>query len=185
MTLKTAKVKKITLFTHLISFDFFLFDSLAKQDQLHFGDFSVDSVNKKIYILNLAEQLKTFKQFFRLLQFFKKSKQKKCLNIVIPFEENVLLLQEILKFRFQFQIISSFSKQQKTSTPLKFLLLLDYPSLTPLHVINCITRKKFNLVQVVNSFFEFTSSGFYKIQNNFLNIKRLIFIGVLLKHILK
>jgi len=185
MSLYTAKEKKVTLFTHLISFDFFLFDSASKQGELHFGDFSVDGVNKKIYIINLAEQLKAFKQFFRLLQFFKKSKQKKGLNIVLPSEESVSLLQEILKFRFQLQIISSFSKQKKSSSPLKLLLLLDYPSLSPFHVINCVTRKKFNLVQVVNSFFEVTSSGFYKIQNNLINIKRLIFIGVLLKHILK
>ena len=185
MGLNIKKAKKATLLTHLISFDFFFFDASVKQNLFHFGTFPVGGVNKKIYVLNLVEQFKTFKQFFRLLQFFKKSKQRKSLNIVIPSEENVLLLQQILKLRFQIQIISSFAKQEKSSNPLKMLFLLDYPSLTSLHLFNCTTRKKFNLVQTINSFFEFTSSGYYKICNNFTNIKRLIFIGVLVKHILK
>ena len=185
MGLNIKKEKNYTLFTHLISFDFFFFDVSAKQDFQHFGSFPAGGINKKIYILNLVEQFKTFKQFFRLLQFLKNNKQRKSLNIVIPFEENVLLLQQILKLRFQIQIIPSFAKQQNRSDPLKVLLLLDYPSLTSTHIFNCITRKKFNLVQTINSFFEPTSLGCYKIFNNFNNIKRLIFIGVLLKHILK
>jgi hypothetical protein len=185
MSLNVIKQKKSTLFKHLILFDFFFFDSSVKHSLLHFGTFPVSGINKKIYVLNLVEQFKSFKQFFRLLQFLQKSKQKKSLNIVIPSEENAILLQQMLKLRFQTQIITSFAKQQKSNNPLKMLLLLDYPTLRPMHVLNNITRNKFNLVQTINSFFELNSSGYYKIHNNLSNLKRLIFIGVLLKQILK
>lgn len=185
MSINVIKPKKSTLFSHLILFDFFFFDSSAKHSLLHFGTFPVSGVNKKIYILNLIEQFKSFKQFFRLLQFLQKSKQKKSLNILIPSEGNAILLQQMLKLRFQTQIITSFAKQKNLSVPLKMILLLDYPTIRPMHVLNSITRNKFSLVQTINSFFELNSSGYYKICNNLTNLKRLIFIGVLLKQILK
>ena len=185
MTLNIAKKKSTCLFTHLILFDFFFIDSFVRQDLLHFGSFDVHGVKKKIYLLSLFEQFKSFKQFFRLLQFLKKSKTKKGLNIVTSSEDHVSLLQEMLNLRFQVQIISSFAKQQKTYQPLKILLLLDYPVLRPQHVFNYVTRNNFNLVQTINSAFETNFLGHYKICNNFVNINRLIFVGVLLKHILK
>ena len=91
----------------------------------------------------------------------------------------------MLKLRLQIQIISSFANQKKKTTPLKMLLLLDYPILNPQHVYNCVTRNSFHLVQTINSFFEVNSLGSYKIRNNLTNYKRLIFIGIILKHILK
>lgn len=185
MALNIAKKKTITLFTHLIVFDFFFIDSYANQDLLRFGSFQVHGEKKNIYLLNLFGQFKNFKQFFRLLQFLKKSNQKKGLNILIPSEDHVLLLQKMLKLRFQTRVISSFAKQQKCYQPLKMLLLLDYPSTRAQHVFNCVTRNKLNLVQSINSQFEVNSLGYYKICNNFLNIKRLVFIGILLKQMLK
>ena len=185
MALHNVKTKKTTLFTHLILFDFFFVDSLVKQNLPHFGSFPVSGIKKKIYLLSLFEQFKSFKQFFRLVQFIKTSNQKKGLSIVIPSDDHVTLLQQMLKLRFQIQIISSFAKQQPIYRPLKMLLLLDYPALRPRHVFNCVTRNRFNLVQTINSFFETNSLGYYKISNNFFNIKRLIFIGVLLKQVLK
>jgi hypothetical protein len=185
MLLHNIKTKKTTLFTHLILFDFFFVDSLVKQNLSRFGVFPISGIKKKIYLLSLFEQFKSFKQFFRLLQFIKMSKQKKSLSIVTPSDDNVTLLHQMLKLRFQIQIISSFAKQQPIYKPLKMLLLLDYPALRPKHVFNCVTRNKFDLVQTINSFFEVNSLGYYKISNNFFNIKRLIFIGVLLKQVLK
>ena len=99
MALNIAKKKTITLFTHLIVFDFFFIDSYANQDLLRFGSFQVHGEKKNIYLLNLFGQFKNFKQFFRLLQFLKKSNQKKGLNILIPSEDHVLLLQKMLKLR--------------------------------------------------------------------------------------
>ena len=164
---------------------FFFFDSSFKQDLLHFGSFPVAGNQKKIYLLSLFDQFKTFKQFFRLLQFLQKSKQKKSLSIIIPSEEHTLLLQQMLKLRVQIQILSSFANQKKFNKRLKMLLLLDYPTDKPQHVFNCVTRNKFNLVQTINASFEVNSLGSYKIRNNFINYKRLIFIGVIVKHLLK
>ena len=42
---------------------FFFFDSSVKHSLLHFGTFPVSGINKKIYVLNLVEQFKSFKQF--------------------------------------------------------------------------------------------------------------------------
>ena len=91
----------------------------------------------------------------------------------------------MLKLRLKTQIISSFAKQQTCYQPLKILLLLDYPVKRAQHIFNCVTRSNFNLVQSINSEFEVNFLGYYKISNNLLNINRLIFIGVLLKQILK
>jgi hypothetical protein len=185
MAMTISKKKTTTLFTHLILFDFFFIDAHTNKNLLHFGSFPVRGVKKIIYLLSLFDQFKSFKQFFRLLQFLKTSKQKKSMNILISSDEHVSILQEMLKLRFQTQIISSFAKQQKVYKPLKMLLLLDYPAIRPLYAFNCVTRNNFNLVQGINSEFEINSLGNYKICNNFLNIKRLVFIGVLLKQILK
>jgi hypothetical protein len=185
MPLNISKKKTTTLFTHLILFDFFFIDSRSKQDLVHFGSFQSHGLQKKVYLLSLFAQFKSFKQFFRQLQFLKDSKQRKILNIITPLDNHVSLFQDILKLRLQTQIISSFSKQQKTHHPLKMLLLLDYPVMRSQHIFNCVTRTNLNLVQTINSAFEVNFLGYYKIHNNILNLNRLIFIGVLIKQILK
>ncbi len=73
MGLNVIKIKKAALFTHLILFDFFFIDSVAKENLIHFGSSSITGVNKKIFLLSFFEQFKSFKQFFRLLQYLKKS----------------------------------------------------------------------------------------------------------------
>ena len=185
MALNISKKKSTTLFTHLILFDFFFIDTVSKQKLLHFGSFQAHGLKKNIYLLNLFEQFKSFKQFFRQLQIIKSSKQKKILSVVTPLNDHVLLLQDMLKCRLHTQIISTFAKQQKSYHSLKMLLLLDYPVIRSQHIFNCVTRNNFNLVQTINSFFELNFLGYYKICNNILNTNRLIFIGVLIKQILK
>ena len=191
MVLKKVKInsrtpiKKTTLLKHLILFDFFFIDVFSTKSASYFGSFNLDGEKKKIYILNLFEQYKGFKQFFRFLQFFKYTNRKKTINIIIPVKEKVQLLKELLS-SFNFALInSSFANQDKRYTQIKLLLLLDYPTRSAQHIFNCVSRNKYYLVQSINSFFESNSLGYYKISNNFTNIKRLVFIGVVLKTLFK
>jgi hypothetical protein len=183
----SRKIRNInpTLFSHLINFDFFFFDVSQKQNVSEYLKYKTQNKINRVLLLNLVEQFKTFKQFFRLLQFLNKNKNKSFLQILTPFENNQIILKNILNIKIKKDIITSFSKQKKTNNELKMLLLLDFPSVRPKYLFNLVSRNKFFLVQTINSTFEANSLYSYKIFNNVISFKRLIFIGILINQIIK
>jgi hypothetical protein len=183
----SRKIRHInpSLFSHLINFDFFFFDASQKQNVSEYLKFKTQNKSNRVLLLNFIEQFKTFKQFFRLLQFLNKNYNKSFLQILTPFENNQIILKNILNLKIQIDIITSFSKQKKIKNELKMLLLLDYPSVRPNYLYNSVSRNKFYLVQTINSTFEVNSLYSYKIFNNVVSFKRLIFIGVLINQVLK
>jgi len=182
------KSLKPNLFSHLINFDFFFFDSPNKSHLSKYAQFKVNPKSYSIYLLNLFEQFKSFKQFFRLLQFLKKRNLKSFLQIVTPVEKNEILLKSILQStttqKYQKSVITSFAKLTDVFIPLKMLVLLDFSALQTSYLYNCASRNKFFLVQTINYNFESNSLACYKIFNNLFNYKRLVFIGIVINRIL-
>jgi hypothetical protein len=184
-----TRLLKPNLFSHLINFDFFFFDSPNKCHLSPYSDFKVNPKIYSIYLLNMVEQFKSFKQFFRLLQFLKKRNLKSFLQIVTPFEKNEIFLKSILHSNItqkpKQSVITSFAKLKYVSSPLKMLLLLDFSALQTSYIYNCASRNKFFLVQTINYNFEPNSLACYKILNSLFNYKRLVFVGIIINRILK
>lgn len=182
------KPLKPNLFLHLINFDFFFFDSPNKSHLLKYSQFNINPKTHSVYLLNMFEQFKSFKQFFRLLQFLKNCNLKSLLQIVTPFEKNEMLLKCILQSNLtkktKKRVITSFAKLTDTFAPLKMLVLLDFSSLQTSYLYNCASRNKFFLVQTINYNFESNSLACYKILNSLFNYRRLVFIGIIINRIL-
>ena len=184
--MKKVPINKLkpTLFSHLINFDFFFFDSFSKSNSTDYLNFLVTQRTKNLFLLNALNQFKSFKQFFRLLQFLKKRTNKNFLQILTPSEDNCDILNLILGHKHSLKIISSFSQQKFVYKRSKLLLLLDFPPTNTKYLYNCISRNSFYLIQEINCNVQINSLGSYKIFSNFENYKRLVFIGIVVKRLL-
>jgi hypothetical protein len=141
-------------------------------------------LNNKNYvtILNPLEALKTLKQYIRLIQFFKKQKnpvfnffvqtraQKSIIN------NYILLNKLLLKFKTSFKFLVL--KGNKTKSQL--LLSLQQSLSKNLNLYNTLINEQIFLIQEFNSSQDKKNLGIYKIYNNIVDYKKLIFLLVIL-----
>jgi len=178
--------KTFNFFYSLINSDFLLLDnsSVSKKNN-RFLKSNLKLLNNKEFflLLNYSETIKTLKQFIRILQFFKNTK-------------NPLLLLDIKNRQFS-KIIDLYINNNKDILPLKFnnntlnidkdfssfILLLENSFLNEKNLFKKLIYSKIFTIIKINSIIEKNNFSSYKIFNSLKILKKFIFLLVLLKKV--
>lgn len=161
------------LFDNLITSDFLICKkkNSLKKDQF----FNLDPI-----IL-----LKSLKQFIRLIQFLKKDDnlninfKNRQLNLIIKkfFEKNNLKLN--------LKINDLLSNNSSLNNNNKLLILLDNIAYKEKILFNKLIKSNYLLIQQINNNNTYNTLNTYNIQNDLINIKKLLFILCLINEISK
>lgn len=181
-----------TFFYNLITFDFIFLSPLNKKRSNFHIEQTVFSKNKFYFRLSLFELLNSFKLFIRFFQFLsKKSKIKNYRTQILLYIwsgsfQNIKFLNFFFKkykLDISFDIIHLFPQVSNKFKFFKNILVLDH-KLTKNDYKNFFLRNLY-LIQKINVFHETMGWGSYKIYNNLNDIKKLIFISLILIQVFK
>lgn len=179
------KKKSLNFFYSLINSDFLILEKKNKLKKNRFLKSNLKLLNNKknsFSLLNYFELLKTLKQFVRILQFFKNTKNplllmdfnnKQFLKISDSFFQKHNFILPI-----EFKKNASFSSQKSP-----FVLFLDKNFLNNKNTLKKLVYANIFIIIQINSFVTNLNSSSYKIFNSFNTIKKLVFLMVLLKKI--
>lgn len=169
----------------IIHSDFLFVDSYAKKNVPIIQSSKVAKLPYKVHQLSLVETLKTIKQFIRLMQFLKKKQG--SLFVLSPNKQ----IYKFLTFFFQIasiditsKLATEFPKKMSKTLQPKLMLFLDSFLKQNINYYKLLAKHNFFLIQSVNSDNEFKNFGTYKIYNNLLDNKKLIFLGILINKVL-
>jgi len=182
--------KNLKLYNSILNSDFCFLDS--KNSKNHFTKKNIGlSKNISTSILNIELLLKSLKQFILLIKFLKSCKNA-LLQIVVPNKQ-------------QYYLITEFFKTEKLNSTIKIKIIttLNYSSSNDSEKINSLTiffdsfhiinnlnfMKTLNsssifLIQKINSKVEKNNYGYYKLYNNFNDIKKVLYFSILIKKLL-
>lgn len=179
------KKNSLSFFYSLINSDFLLLEkkNLIKKNRFLKSNLKLLNNKKSSFsLLNYFELIKTLKQFIRILQFFKNTK-------------NPLLLLDFNNKQFS-KISDLFFQKQNSILPIQlkkkasflnksspFVLFLDKNFLKNKNAIKKLVYSNVFIIVQINSFVNSLNSSSYKIFNSFNTLKKLIFLIVLLKKV--
>ncbi len=148
--------------------------------------FSAGSNSEPIYTLEIFEALKSLKQLVRVLQFLSKRDSK---NLYVCSSNKIILgfLNSIFgndHDKSQIIIQSNFTKIKSSGNPTSSLLLLDESLLGHNNVFKKLFEENILIINKINSKIELNNNCTYKIYNNILDSKKLVFFMALLRQIL-
>jgi hypothetical protein len=179
------KKKSLNFFYSLINSDFLILEKKNKLKKNRFLKSNLKLLNNKknsFSLLNYFELLKTLKQFVRILQFFKNTKNP---LLLMDFNNKQFLKISDLFFQkhnfmlpIEFKKNASFSSQKSP-----FVLFLDKNFLNNKNTLKKLVYANIFIIIQINSFVTNLNSSSYKIFNSFNTIKKLVFLMVLLKKI--
>lgn len=177
------KKKSLNFFYSLINSDFLILEKKNKLKKNRFLKSNLKLLNNKknsFSLLNYFELLKTLKQFVRILQFFKNTKNP---LLLMDFNNKQFLKISDLFFQkhnfilpIEFKKNASFSSQKSP-----FVLFLDKNFLNNKNTLKNLVYANIFIIIQINSFVTNLNSSSYKIFNSFNTIKKLVFLLVLLK----
>ena len=150
---------------------------------------SVLFLKEKVAILNFLEIVKSLKQLIRLLQFLKTKKS--CLsNLLYILIENTFyttILSTFIKNKklLNIKVFSSIRKKDLLVKKVQMLLNLTSNKTKYLNFFNQLVLNNIFLIQSINSKMELKQFGAYKIYNKLDDIKKFLFIVVLISQIYK
>ena len=169
----------------MINSDFLILEKKNKLKKNRFLKSNLKLLNNKknsFSLLNYFELLKTLKQFVRILQFFKNTKNP---LLLMDFNNKQFLKISDLFFQkhnfilpVEFKKNASFSSQKSP-----FVLFLDKNFLNNKNTLKKLFYANIFIIIQINSFVTNLNSSSYKIFNSFNTIKKLVFLMVLLKKI--
>lgn len=189
---KLTKTNFKTFFYNLIIFDFLFLSPLNKKRSNFYLEQTVFLKNKHYFRLSLFELLNSFKLFIRFFQFLSKKSRIKIYQSQILLYlwcgnfQNINFLNFFFKkynLDIPFEIIHLFPRVNNKFNFFKNILVLDQ-ALTKNDYKNFFSRNLY-LIQKINIFHETLGYGSYKIYNNLNDIKKLIFISLILIQIFK
>lgn len=136
-------------------------------------------------VLDIFELIKNLKQFVRVIQFLKRqdsknmyicSSNKQILSILNKYLEE----SEIKNF---LKIQSNFAKIENKHNSVQSLLILEEPLNAHKNVFKKLFEKNILIVNKINSIIEQNNYGTYKIYNEIIDFKKMIFLIILIKQI--
>jgi hypothetical protein len=134
-------------------------------------------------VLDIFELVKNLKQFIRIIQFLKRqdhknmyvcSSNKQILGILNKYLENSDSKDFI-------KVQNNFAKIGKKSNFVQSLLILQEPLNSHHNVFKKLFEKNILIVNKINSISERNNYGTYKIHNEIIDFKKLVFLIVLIK----
>lgn len=179
------KQKNLKFFYSLINSDFLILEKNYNKKENRYLKSNLKLLNKKknlFSLLNYFELIKMLKQFIRILQFFKNSK-----NPLFFLDSNNKQFSKIITFfteKYDFILPIRLKKnslfENKASA---FILSVDKNVLDYKNNIKKLIYSNIFIIIQINSFFKNLNNGSYKIFNTFDTLKKLIFLLVLVKKI--
>lgn len=178
------KKKSLNFFYSLINSDFLLLEKKNRIKSNRFLKSNLKLLNNKknaFSLLNYFELIKTLKQFIRILQFFKNTKDP---LLFLDFNNKQFVKVADLFFKKHNNILPIQQKKNEaffSKSP--FILFLDKDFLNNKNILKKLVYSNIFVIIQINSFVNNLNTGSYKIFNNFNTLKKLIFLMVLIKKI--
>jgi hypothetical protein len=179
------KQKNLKFFYSLINSDFLILEKNYNKKENRYLKSNLKLLNKKknlFSLLNYFELIKMLKQFIRILQFFKNSK-----NPLFFLDSNNKQFSKIITFfteKYDFILPIQLKKnslfENKASA---FILSVDKNVLDYKNNLKKLVYSNIFIIIQINSFLKNLNNGSYKIFNTFDTLKKLIFLLVLVKKI--
>ena len=182
-------MKKInkSLLKSIINSDFFLLNNAYCQNSVFLRE-KLYLKKKSLISLNIIELVKSLKQFIRLFQYIKKTNAFLLINI--ENQEHSLMIKQFLldnKLNLNVKIFSSIGLEKpldKSKTKV-FLFLGSFNFISTKQLIENLNVDKIFLFSKINPVLEHNNFGVYRIFNDLLDFKKILFIIILLNQILK
>ena len=181
--------KKIStkLLKSIIETDFLLFAGPENMTLKSLKSFNNLKLGKDtIYTLEIFELVKTLKQFVRFLLFLNRH-DSKCLHICSSSKQTLAFLNKYVEENSLTDLITTqnnFTKIKSGAAKIETLLLLEEPLKAHQNIFKKLFEERIFIVNKINSKVEPNNFGTYKIFNNMLDFKKLIFLIVLIDKIL-
>lgn len=180
-----SKKKSLNFFYSLINSDFLILEKKNKLKKNRFLKSNLKLLNNKknaFSLLNYFELLKTLKQFVRILQFFKNTKNP---LLLMDFNNKQFLkISDLFFQKHNFILPIEFKKKASfLSEKTPFVLFLDKNILNNKNTLKKLIYANIFIIIQINSFVTNLNSSSYKIFNSFNTIKKLVFLMILLKKI--
>jgi len=173
----------LTFYKSLINSDFSLLSlKINKHTNYITSDLQINSYNK-LKTLDVFQLLKNCKQFIRILQFIKSHKSAE-INIILSNKQYFYLLKNYFLEYPQVEIINIhylINKSKKLENAVSFDIFIgdSIMETSKDHIKKAVMNKKL-LLQNINARVEFSQKGLYKIYNDTLDFKKIVFLISLL-----
>jgi hypothetical protein len=175
------------LLKSIIETDFLLFTGIINTNLKSLKSCNNSYSDKNvIYTLEIFELVKTLKQFIRFIQFLN-THESRCLHICSSSKQTLGFFNKYVEensLRNLITVQNNFTKIKSSSTEIESLLLLEEPLKAHINVFKKLFEENILVVNKINSKIERNNFGTYKIFNNMLDFKKLIFLIVLIDRIL-
>lgn len=177
----------IKLLETILETDLFLIERPSKNNsRLLKEKFSAGLNSESVYTLEIFEALKNLKQLIRLLQFLSKCDSK---NLYVCSSNKMILgfLNRIFdnhQYEDLITIQSNFTRIRSSGNSTSSLLLLDESLLGHNNVFKKLFEENILIINKINSKIELNNNCTYKIYNNILDSKKLVFFMALLRQLL-
>jgi hypothetical protein len=179
------KKNSLNFFYSLINSDFLLLEkrNIIKRNRFLKSNLKLLNNKKSSFsVLNYLELIKTLKQFIRILQFFKNTKDP---ILLLDFNNKQFSKVADLFFKkHDFILPVEFKKKGslfKKKSP--FVLFLDKNFLNNKNTLRKLVYSNIFIIIQINSFVNSLNSSSYKIFNSFNTLKKLIFLMILIKKV--
>ena len=173
----------LSLYKSLIEADFTLLNVLKSQTNPYVQQ-DIQLTVKQTSTVNILETVKSVKQLIRMIQFLQKQKSP-CLHIIVENRQHYFLLKEFFaayptKISMDLQN-SFFLKAKSSSNATQMLFSFEKHSSTGNNrILKRLLLKNIFLINKVNAKLENNNKGTYKIYNDLLDFKKIIFLAVVL-----
>ena len=178
---------KTFLAKSLIESDFLLLENVKSKNLKHFqSKIQSKSFTNTISSLELFQLTKTLKQFIRTLQYLK-SRKKRHLHILLENQQYIELLHLFLKdneINCSYSIKSNLVGEKDYQSFSQLFLMLDSALKNNKNIFRRFFESNIFLVQKINSSFEKKNWGSYKIYNNIVDYKKILFLIILVHKVL-
>lgn len=173
----------LTFYKSLINSDFSLLAlNINRHTNYITSDSQINSYNR-LKTLDVFQLLKSCKQFIRILQFIKSNKSAE-INIILYNKQYFYLLKNYFLEYPQVEIINIhylINKSKKLENAVSFDIFIGDSIIETSkdHIRKAVMNKKL-LLQNINARVEFSQKGVYKIYNDTLDFKKIVFLISLL-----
>jgi hypothetical protein len=181
-----SKIKTF-LVKSLIESDFLLLENVQSKNLKHFqSEIQSKSFTNTISSLELFQLTKTIKQFIRALQFLK-SRKKRHLHILLENQQYIELIELFFKekdINCSYSVKSNLVGEKEYRSCSQLFLTLDSTLKNNKNIFRRFFESNIFLVQKINSSFEKKNWGSYKIYNNIVDYKKILFLIILVHKVL-
>jgi hypothetical protein len=172
------------LYKSILTSDFFLLQNSFKKQNVYID--KVVGLKSNLNSLDFYELIQSIKQFIRIL-FFVKSSKKFTFYIKVDSSFDYDLLKEFLRMypvSFHIKVEQQHVIKQTQKKGISFLLLLEKAqNRKDVNLFDTLLYNRIYLTHKINSKIEVNSNGIYKMYNDLLDFKKIVFLIVLINKI--